>query len=112
VAGILTYKGQPVPNVYVDFVPEKGRMTSAVTDEQGHFEVEYDRKQKGISAGKNKVAVRPKPATRAEQEAEMMGKRLPLSKEKREFFAKYGEGRSKVELVIEQDVPDLRLDWN
>src|SRR5262245_56440785 len=80
VTGTLTYKGTPVTNAYIDFVPADGQRPSwGATDAQGRFALEYDEKTKGAAVGKHKVSVRMKPTTVAEQEAIMMGKAPPMS---------------------------------
>lgn len=112
VTGQLTYKGKPVPNVDVDFVPEKGRPSWGRTDEQGRFELEYDRHQKGALVGKHKVSVRQVMATREEQEAYMMGRRVPFAKDLAAFFNKYSVDQSKVEVVLERSTSDLQLNWD
>jgi hypothetical protein len=117
VAGVLTYKGQPVKNAYIDFVPEKGgRPAVGETDEQGHFEAMYEstKNQKGVLAGKNKIVLRPKAnlvgATKAEQEAYMMGKKLPMPKDRQELFDKYSDAKSTKYVTIESSTSDLHLD--
>jgi hypothetical protein len=108
----LTYKGKPVTNAYVDFIPEQGRPSWGQTDEQGRFKLNYDREHDGAVVGKHKVSVRMRPTTTAEQEAVMMGKKSPLSKEMADFFDKYSLANSKKEVVIEKDTNDLKLDWD
>jgi hypothetical protein len=112
VAGTLTYKGQPVKNAYIDFTPEHGRPSWGQTDEQGHFTLNYDKKQDGVVAGKHKVSVRMRPTTVAEQEAVMKGKRPPQSREMAEFFDKYSMARSKKEVTIDRSTSDFQLDLN
>src|SRR5207247_10952611 len=58
VEGTLTYKGQPVPNVYIDFHPENGRQSWGLTDDQGHFKLNYDRQHDGAIVGKHKISIR------------------------------------------------------
>jgi len=114
VEGVLTYKGQPVPYAFIDFIPEKGRQAVAETDEQGHFEALYEatKNQKGITAGKNKITLRPKPklTTKAEQEAYMQGKKLPMPKERQELFDKYSEAKSTKYITVESSTSDLHID--
>jgi hypothetical protein len=112
VTGTLTYKGQPVPNAYVDFIPENGRPSWGETDEQGRFKLNYDRTHDGAVVGKHKVSVRRKPATAAEREAEMLGKKLPTSQEMATFFDKYSSEKSTVEVTIDRNTRDLKLDWD
>src|SRR5258707_15356563 len=73
VTGVLTFKGKPVTNAWVDFMPEGGRMSSGQTDDQGRFKLEYDPEKHGALIGKHKVILRPRPVTVAEQEAVMRG---------------------------------------
>jgi hypothetical protein len=113
VEGMLAYKGKPVTNAYIDFVPGpgEGRPSWGQTDAQGRFKLHYDRKQEGAVVGKHKVYVRMRPTTPAEQQAVMMGRPAPLSKEMAAFFDKYSVENSKAEVVIEKSTSDLKLDW-
>src|SRR5262245_42513281 len=88
VSGTLTYKGQPVTNAYIQFLPEQGRQSWAQTDEQGRFKINYDRHQDGAVVGKHKVWLERRPTSAAESEAAMLGKRLPGSKEMAGLFEK------------------------
>ena len=113
VSGTLSYKGKPVPNAYVDFMPSDGKRPSwGLTDEQGKFTLEYDAKIKGAAVGKHKVFVRMKPTTTAEQEAVMMGRKPPMSKDMATFYDKYGADKSKVEVTVDKNVEDLKLEWD
>jgi hypothetical protein len=112
VEGTLCYQGNPVTNAYIKFRPAYGRESWAETDEQGHFIAHYDAKRDGVVAGEHKLWVLLKPATVKEQEAVMMGKKAPLSKQMAAFFEKYGEQRSKVEVTIDKSTADLKLDWD
>src|SRR5262249_15445704 len=103
VSGTLTYKGAAVPNVYIHFIPQDGSRPSwGEPDEQGHFTLEYDDRNKGATVGTHKVSIRMKPATTAEQEAVMMGRPLPLSKERAELAKKYSAEKSTVEVKIDK----------
>jgi len=110
VAGVLTYKGKPVTNAYVEFQPEQGRPSWGQTDENGRFELHYDPQKDGAVTGKHKVSVKLRPSTVKEQEAVMMGKKPPLSKEMNEFFSKYSVERTKLEVTIDKSTSDLKLD--
>ncbi len=112
VTGVLTYKGKPVTNAFIDFVPEHGRQSWGQTDESGHFKLNYDPQHDGAVLGKHRVSVRLKPATRAEQEAVMQGNRVPMTKEMAEFFEKYAAHNSKKEVVVARDTREVRLDWD
>ncbi len=112
VSGTLKYKGKPVTNARIDFVPENGRPSSGVTDQNGHYELEYTHESKGAVVGKHKVSVVLRPSTAAEQEAAMMGKAVPLSKDMQEFFSKYAKDRTTKEVTVDKNskVIDLDLD--
>ena len=111
VSGILTYKGKPVTNAFVDFFPEDGRPSFGETDGEGRFKLIYTRKLDGALVGKHKVSVRLRPETRAEQEAIMQGKRPRMSKEMQESFDKYSAEKSKIVVEIDDKTRDLKLDW-
>src|SRR5437870_5117851 len=72
VTGTLTYKGKPVTNAVVDFMPENGRPSWGATDADGRFKLNYDREHDGVLVGKHKVWVKMRPTTPAETEAVMM----------------------------------------
>ncbi len=56
VSGTLKYKGQPVPNIALNFIPTSGRPGQAVTDEMGRFgEVMYDADHSGLTTGDYEV---------------------------------------------------------
>lgn len=112
VTGVLTYKGKPVTNAYIEFIPNHGRTSWAQTDAQGRFKVNYDRERDGAVVGTHKVYVRMRPTSAAEQEAEMTGKKVPMSKEMAEFFDKYSQDNSKIEVVIDKNSKELNLNWD
>jgi hypothetical protein len=109
VKGVLTFKGQPVTNAWIDFMPEGGRMSSGQTDDKGHFELAYDPQKRGALVGKHKVILRPRPVTTAEQEAVMRGKKQPMPKELADMFEKYGPANSKLVVTVERG-KEVKLD--
>lgn len=112
VTGVLKFKGKPVTNAYIEFIPASGRPSWGQTDSEGRFKLNYTREQDGAVVGKHKVYVRRRSATAAEQEAEMTGKPMPLSKEGAELFDKYGQDKSKVEVEITKNTKELQLNWD
>ena len=110
VSGTLTHKGKPVANALVHFTPENGRPSSAVTDEDGHFTLQYDPTHEGTQVGKNIVSIKARPSTMKEQQAAMMGKKMPMAKDMASFFDKYGPGNSKYEVTIDKSISDLKLE--
>src|SRR5262245_35758491 len=57
VSGTLTHKGKPVANAVVHFMPENGggRPSSGLTNEEGHFTLQYDAGHDGTLVGKHSV---------------------------------------------------------
>ena len=59
VTGTVTYKGKPVPNMMVNFMPTEGRPSWGKTDADGKFEMIYDADYKGVKMGHHKVYFTP-----------------------------------------------------
>jgi hypothetical protein len=110
VTGTLTYKGNPIANAEVHFVPEQGRPSWGQTDEQGRFKLNYERGHDGAVVGKHKVFVRPVPA-RLNPAAEP-GKAPPIPKDQAEFFDKYSAAKSTVEVEIDKNTKEVKLEWD
>src|SRR5262249_54770418 len=68
VTGTVTRNGKPVPNLFINFMPEAGRPSWGHSDEQGQFTLEYDRERKGAEVGKHKVFVKLRPAANPKEE--------------------------------------------
>ena len=109
VTGTLTYKGKPVASALLNFLPENGRQSWAVTDEQGRFKINYDEQQDGAVVGTHKVWIEYRPNSQSEQEAVMMGKAVPLTPELKAFFDKYSYSKSPLKVQIEKGTKDLPL---
>jgi len=112
VSGTLTYKGKPVTNAFVNFVPENGRPSMGETDQNGKFTLAYDPQTKGAERGKHRVFVQYNAVADAGRPGAVPGESPRLSNEMREFFTKYGGDNSKVQVVIDKSVSDLKLDWD
>jgi hypothetical protein len=107
VRGVLTYKGQPMPSVFLRFEPDDlmSKSTSmAVTDAEGKFEMMIGNTA-GVFRGKVKVFCDDPQAA--------MGAKTPVPKEVeeayRELCRKYGTGKSSHVITIDKNEPDLRL---
>lgn len=59
VTGTVTHNGKPVPNLVVNFMPTEGRPSWGITDEEGHYELEYSADYMGAKVGHHKVYVVP-----------------------------------------------------
>ncbi len=57
VQGTMTRKGKPLPGFAVTFQPASGRPSVGQTDQNGHFEMGYTFREKGVLRGKHKVFV-------------------------------------------------------
>src|SRR5687768_6312898 len=57
VTGTVTRNGKPVPGVMINFMPEDGRPSWAITDAQGKYELQYSKSYTGGLVGRHKVFV-------------------------------------------------------
>lgn len=58
VTGTVTAGGEPLAGAMVKFFPRpEGRMSSAMTDEDGNYELIYSRDQKGAKVGEHMVQI-------------------------------------------------------
>jgi hypothetical protein len=63
VEGTVRYNKQPLPGVIVEFLPDseqgtRGPRSRAVTDEQGHYTLQFDDEDPGAVVGHHRVVVR------------------------------------------------------
>lgn len=113
VSGTLTYKGKPVTNAFVNFVPESGdRPSMGETDENGRFTLTYDPQTKGAQVGKHRVFVQHNTVADAGKPGSVPGMAPKMSSDMAEFFSKYSGDKSKVEVTIDKAVSDLKLTWD
>jgi hypothetical protein len=59
VTGDVTIDGQPLKGVIVAFMPAEGRPATALTDDQGHYSLEYVDGVQGCKIGPNTVSFFP-----------------------------------------------------
>lgn len=57
VSGIVLLDGKPVPSVVVHFQPTPGRPAEGVTNNEGHFTLDYTFTRKGSLVGNSEVYV-------------------------------------------------------
>jgi hypothetical protein len=107
VSGTLTYKGQPIPQVYLRFEPDDltTKATSmAMTDARGRFEMAIG-STPGVYRGKVKIY--------CDDPLAAMGSKSPvppeIEKAYRELCAKYGHGKSTYEMTIDKSNSNLEL---
>jgi hypothetical protein len=90
VKGVATRGGQPVKGLLLTFSPEgDGRPSTGQTDEQGRFELKFDKDTKGALVGKHKVAVTFRPRNPGEA-AEFAEGRIKLHPDQDVILEKFG----------------------
>jgi len=110
VSGTLTYKGKPVPNAFIHFVPETGRPSMGETDPNGKFTLTYDPETKGAERGKHRVFMQYNAVADSSQPGVIPGEAPRLANEWREFFTKYGPDKSTYTVEITKSTSDLKIE--
>lgn len=107
VAGTVTHNGKPVPSLTIHFIPETGRPSWGLTDENGRFTLEYDNKIQGALVGTHSVWVQWRPRSPQEELNPNLANRpaeLPA------IEAKYGsQEKSPLKVEIVKAVEDLEI---
>jgi hypothetical protein len=107
VSGTLTYKGQPIPQVYLRFEPDDltTKATSAAMTETGGNFVMSIGSTPGVYRGKVKVY--------CDDPLAAMGAKTPVPRDiepaYRELCKKYGHGKSTYEMTIDKPISNLEL---
>jgi hypothetical protein len=88
VKGKVTYKGQPVPNTEVTFLPDSGsRPSHGLTNDSGQFTLKYSRTETGATRGPCTVLLKYVPSNEEE-----LGEAPPkVSKEVKGAIAKFSD---------------------
>lgn len=107
VSGTATRGGQPVPSLLLNFQPEKGRPSWAITDAQGRFTLEYDKDNKGAIVGTHVVAASYRAATADE---EMSGKKDKIYYEIEKKYNDMQNSPMKIEITRAVDNLELKFD--
>jgi hypothetical protein len=106
--GRVTRNGRPIPNLFLNFVPDKGRPSWGLTDADGNFVTHYDRTRDGIVPGMHTVFVTYKRFDPREG-----GGRLTEPEGLMPILAKFGKLEStplRIEIKAGTQSIDLRLD--
>jgi hypothetical protein len=83
VTGTITYRGKPVDNAGVMFMPNNGRPASAITDAQGRFTLRTFKDSDGAIEGENVVCVsKSVPASGDNTKDPMFKRMIPLLPER------------------------------
>jgi hypothetical protein len=113
VKGVALRGDQPVKNLLLTFYPANdGRPSTAMTDEQGLFELKHDKQTKGAIVGPHKVVVAFRPRN-AKEEMELRAGTLKLHPDQDAITEKYGKLETtalSVEITKAEDNLLLKLD--
>jgi len=110
--GRATRNGDPVANLFVNFMPEKGRPSWGITDQAGKFVLHYDAQRDGVLVGKHKISVSFRPRS-PQEEADMASGKIELHPERQAIVEKYGNPTSSpltAEIAAEGQAVHLQLD--
>lgn len=100
IEGTVTHKGQPVPNVRIYFVPTDGRPSWAISDENGHFALDYDQEHDGAKVGTHKVWIVDESGNVDPTVAMSGGPRPKRNPATRELADKYGKDKSTLQVEV------------
>src|SRR6266849_4119376 len=92
VSGTATRHGKPLPKLVINFSPEKGLQSYALTDQDGRFSMIYTNGQEGVVRGTHKVWVQLQ--TAGSKEDKELRKRLARQQsdpEIAQILRKYGK---------------------
>lgn len=107
ISGTLTRNGKPVPYLTIHFVPENGRSSWGVSDENGQFIMKQDKKTPGVLFGTHTVWVEWRPLTPID---EMDPKNAKKPVDLATITEKYGsEARSPLKIEIDKSVNNLEI---
>jgi hypothetical protein len=112
VAGKVTRAGQPVPNLFLTFLPAQGRPSWGVTSKQGLYKLHYDPQLTGAVTGVHTVFVCYKPRNAAEEKAMAEGLLKPPP-HLAGVLEKYGHQETsplRIEINRDDQVINLELD--
>lgn len=99
-SGRLTYKGEPVGGVSVQFVPLMGgRPSTGFTDSDGRFELWYTRDLSGVVPGRHAVTLDWYPTSDAEKPTEAIAAAIKL----------HGSGGKPLEVEVDASTPQINL---
>jgi hypothetical protein len=91
VTGKVTRAGKPVPEMSVIFVPERGRPSRGLSDENGRYVLLYMPGQEGALVGKHRVWVQLRPVSpKDEQTLQNRVAKMRSDPEIKKILDKYG----------------------
>ena len=113
VMGVATRGGQPIKHLSLTFFPaDNSRPSLGVTDEEGRFELKFDRKTKGVSVGTHKVVAAFRPRS-PKEEADFAAGTITFHADQDAILEKYGKrDTTKMEVTITKAESDLQLKFD
>ena len=112
VSGTVTRNGEPVPKLFLNFYPEHGRPSWGVTDDDGHYTLNYEGKGDGAITGTHRVWVQLRPSS-PKEEADLHNGVLKLPPAIKHILQTYGNLETtplRVEVTEQSPVIALKLD--
>jgi hypothetical protein len=112
VTGTVQLAGKPVANLVVNFVPEEGRPSYGMTDDQGAYHLKYDRTTDGAVRGTHKVFFKYRPHDPKQEIAIQQGT-MQLPSDVKSILEKYGSAETttlRFEVKEDGQVIDITLD--
>jgi hypothetical protein len=110
VSGRVTRGGKPVPNLFLNFLPEAGRPSWGVSDDNGYFVLHYDKNRDGAVPGVHTVFVTWKSADPREERLQEGGK-LRMPDNLIPIVAKYGnQDSSPIKIDVKNDNLFIKLE--
>jgi hypothetical protein len=103
VRGTVTHQGKPLPNILLNFSPEKGRPSWGLTDAEGRYSLNYSKDRDGAVTGKHIVCLSYKPSGPREE----MSRKIP------EVLAKYSNAATtplEFDITTDNQVVDIELE--
>lgn len=104
-------QGKPVPNLFINFEPDKGRPSWAQADANGRFTLKYDDKNDGALVANHTVWVLWRPANAKEEMVELGFEKGKTNKpaDLKEITKKFGS-KAKSPLKIQISKPESNLE--
>jgi len=115
VTGTVTFKGKPVSNMMVNFMPSDGRPSWGKTDAEGKFSLVYDADYNGAKIAHHRVYFTPPAVTidggKSKASRKAIAETVGLTPEEMtDFRSKYGaEKTTKLEVDVKKDPEFLEL---
>lgn len=109
IEGTVTRNGQPLPNVRIYFVPDDGRPSWGVSDDNGKFVLDYDLDYDGAKVGNHTVWIQDESGN-VDPTLAMSGAAKPKrNPEMAQILEKYGQGKSQLKVEVKKADKNFQL---